>query len=113
MNTQPQLPTTVHKWVWEWAQEYGEGYDDGPLGPLKELAQHGCISGLVGPLIYTSDIAEFYKEHLTDVCEIVQDWEHDTGCTMHNDGHPIPTHHTWAAVEIAGHQLLSELDPNW
>jgi len=41
---------------------------------LEELLQHGCISGMVGGLIYYSDTCRFYNKHRKEIFAITEEF---------------------------------------
>lgn len=47
---------------------------------IKDLAYGGCVSGLIGELIYYSDTQEFYTNNQDDIEELIQEFMHEVGC---------------------------------
>ena len=56
-----------------------ENYDDGIWGFIKDLRQGGCISGLVGSLIYYSDTIEFYDKFENEIQELIDNYTQEFG----------------------------------
>lgn len=56
-----------------------ENYDDGIRGFIKDLRQGGCISGLVGSLIYYSDTIEFYDKFENEIQELIDNYTQEFG----------------------------------
>jgi hypothetical protein len=104
---------SVERFVARWANSQ-DGYSDGAKGALKDLCYGGCASGMIGALIYTSDIKRFYVRHLDAISEIVEGLQDSLGKPIADkDSLGIPTLYTWVAVEEMGHKLLRELDPDF
>jgi hypothetical protein len=49
---------------------------------LEQLQQHGCISGMVGELIYYSDTVKFYDKHKKEIISLIEDYCNQTGQTL-------------------------------
>lgn len=49
-----------------------EEYRDEP-GTIKDIAEHGCISGVCSSLIYYQDTTEFYDTHRTEIWEMMNE----------------------------------------
>lgn len=73
--------TRLEKAVAKWINEQAADYDESVEGPLKDLAQGGCQSGLVSHLIYYTDTVEFYKKHAKEIDAMLARTCDDTGCT--------------------------------
>ena len=39
---------------------------------IKDLLQHGCVSGMVGELIYYTDTTKFYKKYKSEIQKLLQ-----------------------------------------
>ena len=61
----------------ELAQEALEHED--PQIFFSDLLQHGCISGVVGKLIYYTDTHAFYDKHYEEIEELRTEYETSTG----------------------------------
>jgi len=68
--------TGMDRAVRMWANDSGDGYDNGAEGAMAGLAYGGCASGMVGSLVYYTDTVKFYRKHreeigrlLSDLCE--------------------------------------------
>ncbi len=59
--------------------------DQGTAGEIEsyinDLMQHGCISGMVGELIYYNDTVKFYKKYQKEIKAILQESLQETGFT--------------------------------
>ena len=53
-------------------KEHQEGYDK-PSDFFNDLRQGGCVSGLIGELIYYSDTLAFYNRHKEAINELLTD----------------------------------------
>jgi hypothetical protein len=49
---------------------------------LEELQQHGCVSGMVGELIYYSDTCRFYNKYRKEIFAIIENYCVDCGYNL-------------------------------
>ena len=74
---------TLKDEVQEWLEDVAVDYDNyDKKQPLKELAEHGCQSGIVGGLIYYADTAAFYKKHRGEINEMLKEAMDGTGLNI-------------------------------
>jgi len=59
--------TGLEKAVAEWLCDRADDYDGDPCGPLRDLFQGGCMSGMVSHLVYYCDTVPFYEQHKADI----------------------------------------------
>lgn len=88
------------------AQDY-----ETPLGFFKDL-QYGCVSGLIGMLIYNYDCKRIYIEHMDDMEQYKEEIEGELGEPIANR-HQAP-HYTflcWLCYEELGFQISRQLFP--
>jgi len=74
--------TALETAVCEWINEQAEDYDDGAQGAMKDLAQGGCVSGIVGELCYYADTLKFYRRHSKDINDLLVAMVDDTGMSV-------------------------------
>lgn len=86
-------------------------YDD-PAVFFKDLAQGGCISGLIGMLIYNSDCKDIYVKHIDDMEAFKEALESEMGGAISNR-HKV--HHyvflCWLCYEELGYMIARTLFP--
>ena len=70
------LDSTVLAWYQE---QCAEGYDK----CLDDLAEHGCVSGMVSDLIYYTDTRAFYLKHEVEISALVSELLSDFGMPLH------------------------------
>lgn len=46
---------------------------------FSDLLQHGCISGMIGSLIYYTDTHAFYDKHYAEIEDLRSSYEESTG----------------------------------
>ena len=90
--------------------------EDDPDSFLRDLACHGCASGIVGSLIYYSDCIAFYDQFEGDIWELVEDYLDGTGLSlldfMAGFSQPVvgllflKTMFSWFAVELLAGQWI-------
>jgi hypothetical protein len=60
---------TLKEHVRQWAEEHvEEGYPASRA--LAEVCEHGCLSGIVGHLIYYTDTIKFYEQFQKEIWEL-------------------------------------------
>ena len=83
---------------------------DDPKTFFQDLLQHGCISGMVGKLIYYKDTHAFYDKHYAEIEALREEYEESTG-------EPLPIKSdlknflAWFAFEQVAYQLVSDIEP--
>ena len=46
---------------------------------INDVCTHGCVSGMVGSLIYYNDTEKFFKEYASEVFELMQEFKDNVG----------------------------------
>ena len=79
---------------------------DNPKAFFEDLAQHGCISGMVGSLIYYHETHAFFDKHYHEIEEIRHQIQDDIGLALeaHDD---LKNHLAWLAFEHRADQLYA------
>ena len=68
----------LEKAVVEWAAGYGD--DEGDIEcALSDLQQNGCVSGMVGCLIYYRDTCAFYEKHKEEIWDLLEECREMSG----------------------------------
>jgi hypothetical protein len=62
----------------DWLVPEDHGYDN-EKQQLEDLLQHGCVSGMVGSLIYYGDTVKFYEDHKEEINGLLAEMCIDTG----------------------------------
>ena len=88
---------------------------------LDDISTHGCESGCVSELIYTTDCLRFYRRFETHIWERVHEFLENTGQTLGQfldsfsskieDETSFKIKLTWFAVEETAHQLVCRFLP--
>ena len=65
--------------VEDWLSNYDE---TDKKSYLEDLQQHGCVSGMVGNLIYYHDTCKFYNKHRQEIFALVEDYCANTGYSL-------------------------------
>lgn len=74
---------------------------------ISDVLNHGCQSGIVTSLIYTSDTKNFTKNYLDEVLEILDELIQNIGIPAFTiDSNSL----AWLAYEETLRQLILELD---
>lgn len=79
------------------------------IGSMKDILNHGCVSGCVGSLIYYHDTYKFFDEHYEDIMDLVEELK-DQGIEVDlmKDGNMKNTG-AWLAYEETVRKLCNEL----
>ena len=67
--------------VMEWLTEDGETKEEQAVR-LRQLAEHGCMSGMVGGLIYYHDTCAFFEKHKLEIQTMLSTDLGDFGVSM-------------------------------
>lgn len=52
---------------------HSRDYDNGITGFMGDLQRGGCVSGMIGELVYYSDTCKFYKKHETEIDQLLSE----------------------------------------
>lgn len=69
----------LEKFVSNWIDEKTNDYDGNRKSVYEDLQYGGCISGMVGELIYYSDTVAFFKKYKKEIYALVDDFCSNTG----------------------------------
>ena len=75
---------------------------------FSDLQQHGCISGMISPLIYYTDTHKFYDKHYDEIEELREQYEDNIGESIKIKG-DLKNFLAWFAFEETAYQLAIEL----
>ncbi len=95
-------PQSIKSEVAESALEY-----DDPQSFFDDLLQHGCVSGMVGKLIYYTDTHAFYDKHYEEIEELRAEYEESTGEPLQINS-DLKNFLAWFAFEQVAYQLVHE-----
>lgn len=91
---------------------HAAGYNN-PVGFFKDLAYGGCISGMIGMLIYNSDCKSLYIQHIDSLEAYKEELESEMGEPIQNTRHlPHYTFVCWLCYEELGHNIGRVLFPD-
>ena len=98
--------TGLKKAVAEMLVDQLDGYDT-PEQMFEDL-QHGCISGIVGDLIYYTDTHKFFATHSGDIMELFQELQENCELKIPNDTN-AENWLAWLGFEETARNIGSEL----
>lgn len=108
-STSP-LPSFADDFVQDMAS-HAEGYKT-PDGFFKDLAYGGCVSGMVGMLIYNSDCKDIYIKHIDDMESYKLQLEGELGSPIQNEKElPHYTFMCWLCYEELAYNIGRSLFP--
>lgn len=82
-----------------------------PLGFFHDL-QNGCVSGMIGMLIYNRDCKDIYIKHIDDMEDFKESLEDEMGESIKNRHHaPHYTFLCWLCYEEYGYMIGRNLFP--
>ncbi|PZM81816.1 MAG: hypothetical protein DKM50_05400 [Candidatus Margulisiibacteriota bacterium] len=86
-------------------------------GQLQDIINHGCVSGCVGEVVYTSDCLSLYRKYEKSIWDMVEEFRNNTGqtlgqfidsfCSAIEDEDTLKVYLCWFAVEQMAGQILS------
>jgi hypothetical protein len=77
-----RLEKHVAKWLKSQSKDYDGEYKERLQSVYDDLMQGGCISGMVGHLIYYYDTVRFYKNYRQEIDTLLSELLQDTGCSI-------------------------------
>lgn len=87
-------------------------HEDDAINYIKDVATHGCISGIVTSLIYYTQTTEFFNKHYDDIMGLVQEHEDATGQRVQHDG-DMRNWFSWFAYEESIYNIANQLEINF
>lgn len=105
--------------VVEWLTEDDETKEEEAV-KLRQLAEHGCMSGMVGELIYYHDTCAFFEKHKLEIQamlstdledfgvsmqEMFPDWDTSDPLVMDTQNQNLLA---WYAFERTAHAIMEE-----
>lgn len=76
-----QAKTRLEKRVQKIINAHAADYDNGAFGYIKDVLYGGCVSGIVGELIYYTDTVKFYRLYQKEIDALLTETLSDTGDT--------------------------------
>lgn len=100
--------TNLKKWVAQGIKDEVEGGTTFE-GYISDLLSHGCVSGMVGELVYYADTHKFFDEHYEDIMDLVKELN-DQGLEVDliKDG-DLKNTGAWLAYEETARQIANEI----
>ena len=98
-------PNTIKACVAQEALEHS--YDD-IKNFFSDLQQHGCISGMIGSLIYYKDTEEFFHKHYEEIIDLKTEFEESTGEPMIIP-HQVANYLAWFSFEHEAQKLAIKI----
>ena len=91
------------------AEEALSGCQENILTFFEDLLQYGCISGMIGSLIYYHQTREFFDKHYHEIENIRCDLEEALGQPIEIKGE-LKNFYAWLAFEETARKLAGEID---
>ena len=109
------------KWAIEILENGMSGFDkEEKMNYLEDVAQHGCVSGVVTAVVYTSDINDIFKDNTDDILERLTEISEELECDVvqvamsnlnyEGDYTMFPTAAVWLIIENTAGMLLADLE---
>jgi len=76
---------------------------------ITDVLYHGCISGMIGSLIYYTDTRKFYDRHYHEIEELRYELEDSFGEPLKPEG-DLKNWYAWLAFEETARQIAIELE---
>lgn len=84
-----------------------EGYDEAETF-FEDLFNHGCMSGMIGDLIYYNDTHKFYDDNYSDIEDLRYEYETELGEVLKPVG-DLKNWYAWFAFEETSRKIAQEL----
>jgi hypothetical protein len=78
---------------------------------FKDLNSNGCISGMIGGLIYYSETHKFYDEYYSEIEELREEYEEIVGEPLQVKG-DLKNWYAWFGFEEMARKVADELGLN-
>lgn len=76
---------------------------------IDDLTDYGCVSGIVGSLVYYADTVEFFDDFENEILELAREHEiHPDATGLGVDGYKNQM--TWFAFETLAQPIFEELE---
>lgn len=79
------------------------------IGYLKDVCNHGGVSGSIHGLIYYTDTHAFYNAHADECDEVLHDYESNTGEGYKFEGRDVRNILAWMGYEETARKILEEV----
>ena len=76
---------------------------------FQDLADHGCVCGMVGPLVYYADTRAFYDRNYAEIEDLREEYEQEIGEPLQING-DLKNFLAWFAFETIAYRIASEHD---
>lgn len=83
--------------------------EDEPKTYLKDLLNHGCVSGMVSGLIYYEDTHKFYNEFADEIDELKEEIEESMGEPLKING-DVRNFLAWFGYEEMARKVAKKLN---
>ena len=77
---------------------------------IKDILNHGCISGTVSSMIYYNDTRKFFEKHYDEIFELLEEYKYECG-DIHFELNF--NNLAWFGYEECVRQLANELEIEW
>ena len=94
-----------------WLDEVAN-YNGNVEGWIKDLLNHGCVSGMVGKLIYYVDTHAYYDKHYDNIEELITELEENTGenvCDWNKDKSDRKNFLAWLGFEEMARKIADKI----
>ena len=111
INEGTDLQTHLNSLVWnadiEWKVAEEALHYENPCEFFQDLAENGCVSGMVGSLIYCTDTAAFFDAHYDEIETLRLEIEDETGVPLQIHG-DLKNFLSWFAFEEVAYRIAEK-----
>ncbi len=75
---------------------------------FHDIHNHGCVCGMVGFLIYTTDVHTFFDRYYDEIEELREEYQENTGLSLSIQG-DLKTYLSWFAFEEVSYKIAKKL----
>lgn len=102
-----ETESELKKEVIEDILDQGEESED-IISYMKDVLNHGCVSGTVSSLIYYTDTQKFFDKYQSEIFDLYNNYRTETGATP--DFELNSNNLAWFSYEQTIYNLLNELE---
>ena len=76
---------------------------------FSDILNHGCVTGMVGSLIYYADTHDFFDKHYDQIEELRNEYEENTGIPLPIK-YDLKNHLAWFSFEETAYKMANEFE---
>lgn len=111
----------MQRWAVEIIKDNMEDHDNekDAINYLKDIATHGCVSGIVPEVISQENTTELFRDYMTLILEYIDDIIDDIGYNPFDNPFDdckykyLPNNMVWFVIDDTANKLYEHLEEYW